>query len=165
MMSGNCLFTCINQLPAAVLRLSAIGNTSEVGFTQKVSWEYNSATTMLKCVSSFPICCAFIQLLVCITKFVWRWEVHRNTSIQPFSSGLLEIKAMYGLQRVEMRNWYFLSLAKLFCVKAKICAVFLCTTEISHDKALKSVSSLVFTDPQIHQWCQSWEGGAFNTCF
>lgn len=99
MIPGNFLFTCINQLPAAVLRLklSSIGNASEVGFTHNISWDYNSA--MLKCVSSFPVCCAFSQLLACIAEFVWRWEMHRNQSIQPFSSRLLEIKALYRLCR------------------------------------------------------------------
>lgn len=76
--------------------MSAIGNASEAGCTHKVSREYSAATTTLKWVHSLPIYCAFSQLLVCITEFIWRWEMHRNQSTEPFFLDLQKLKLATG---------------------------------------------------------------------
>lgn len=93
------LFIRVNKLPAAMLRLklSAVGNASEVGYTCKISWEY-PATTMLKWVHSLPFYCAFSQLCVhhMHYRIIWTWEMHRNQSIELFTLDLWKLKLAIG---------------------------------------------------------------------
>jgi len=59
-------------------------DASEVGCTRKISWEYNSATTILKWVYSLPVYCAFSQLSLRIKEFICGCEMHRYQSTEQF---------------------------------------------------------------------------------